>query len=124
MAPPTYIISRVADPIFALAIGLGAAALRINREEKEKGKTTQQTINSAKRIICQIWPLIPLRYFHNPTISYPNRLIESPLQQIGSALGTWPLALGSYSSGYDRQYWCDCDGHAYRNGMPGGELML
>ncbi|KAI1196014.1 hypothetical protein F5X97DRAFT_226098 [Nemania serpens] len=49
MAPPTYIISRVADPIFALAIGLGAAALRINREEKEKGRTTQQTINSAKR---------------------------------------------------------------------------
>ncbi|KAI2641967.1 hypothetical protein GGS21DRAFT_486822 [Xylaria nigripes] len=48
MAPPTYIISRVADPIFALVIGLGAAALRINREEKEKGKTTQQTIQSAK----------------------------------------------------------------------------
>ncbi|KAI3341264.1 hypothetical protein F4824DRAFT_496009 [Ustulina deusta] len=48
MAPPTYIISRVADPIFAVAIGLGAAALRINREEKEKGKTTQQTIESAK----------------------------------------------------------------------------
>ncbi|KAI0549543.1 hypothetical protein F4679DRAFT_584484 [Xylaria curta] len=49
MAPPTYIISRVADPIFAVVIGLGAAALRINREEKEKGKTTQQTIESAKR---------------------------------------------------------------------------
>ncbi|CAJ2511510.1 Uu.00g071350.m01.CDS01 [Anthostomella pinea] len=51
MAPPTYIISRVADPIFALAIGLSAAGLRINREEKEKGKTTQQTIESAKRRI-------------------------------------------------------------------------
>ncbi|KAI1422767.1 hypothetical protein F5Y12DRAFT_716997 [Xylaria sp. FL1777] len=49
MAPPTYIISRVADPIFAVVIGLGAATLRINREEKEKGKTTQQTIESAKR---------------------------------------------------------------------------
>ncbi|KAI0137365.1 hypothetical protein BJ170DRAFT_57269 [Xylariales sp. AK1849] len=49
MAPPTYIISRVADPIFALFIGVGAAATRINREEKEKGKTTQQTIESAKR---------------------------------------------------------------------------
>ncbi|GAW25812.1 putative non-classical export protein 1 [Rosellinia necatrix] len=49
MAPPTYIISRVADPIFAVAIGLGAAALRVNREEKEKGKTAQQTIASAKR---------------------------------------------------------------------------
>lgn len=49
MAPPTYIISRVADPIFAVVIGLGAAALRINREEKEKGKTTQQTMDSVKR---------------------------------------------------------------------------
>ncbi|KAK7948269.1 uncharacterized protein PG986_009155 [Apiospora aurea] len=49
MAPPTYIISKVADPIFALVIGLGAAATRINREEKEKGKTTQQTIASLQR---------------------------------------------------------------------------
>ncbi|KAI8955894.1 hypothetical protein F4801DRAFT_574098 [Xylaria longipes] len=49
MAPPTYIISRAADPIFALVIGLGAAALRINREEKEKGKTTRQTIESVKK---------------------------------------------------------------------------
>ncbi|KAI1817554.1 hypothetical protein GGS20DRAFT_582274 [Poronia punctata] len=49
MAPPTYIISKVADPIFALVIGLGAATLRINREEKEKGKTTQETIASFKR---------------------------------------------------------------------------
>ncbi|KAI0395937.1 hypothetical protein F5Y17DRAFT_456441 [Xylariaceae sp. FL0594] len=49
MAPPSYIISRVADPIFAVAIGLSAAALRINREEKEIGKTTQQTIDSFKR---------------------------------------------------------------------------
>ncbi|KAK5660742.1 hypothetical protein OQA88_12108 [Cercophora sp. LCS_1] len=49
MAPPTYIISRVADPIFALAIGVAAAATRINREEKEKGRTTQETIESARR---------------------------------------------------------------------------
>ncbi|KAK9426421.1 hypothetical protein AB5N19_00926 [Seiridium cardinale] len=49
MAPATYIISRVADPIFAVVIGLGAAATRINREEKEKGQTTEQTIESAKR---------------------------------------------------------------------------
>ncbi|KAK1985167.1 hypothetical protein LZ30DRAFT_779246 [Colletotrichum cereale] len=47
--PPAYIISKVADPIFALVIGLSAAATRINREEKEKGKTTQQTIAAAKR---------------------------------------------------------------------------
>ncbi|ORY64036.1 uncharacterized protein BCR38DRAFT_485177 [Pseudomassariella vexata] len=50
MAPPAaYIISRGADPVFALFIGLGAAATRINREEKEKGRTTQQTIEAAKR---------------------------------------------------------------------------
>jgi len=49
MAPPAYIISRVADPIFAVAIGLGAAVVRINREEKEKGRTTQQTIEAARR---------------------------------------------------------------------------
>ncbi|OLN95313.1 hypothetical protein CCHL11_04791 [Colletotrichum chlorophyti] len=47
--PPVYVISKVADPIFALFIGLGAAATRINREEKEKGRTTQQTVAAAKR---------------------------------------------------------------------------
>ncbi|KAI0143236.1 hypothetical protein BJ166DRAFT_597146 [Pestalotiopsis sp. NC0098] len=51
MAPPTYIISKVADPIFAVVIGLGAAATRINREEKEKGQTTDQTLESIKRRI-------------------------------------------------------------------------
>ncbi|KAI0154348.1 hypothetical protein GGR57DRAFT_466803 [Xylariaceae sp. FL1272] len=48
MAPTTYIISRVADPIFAVAIGLGAATLRINREEKERGRATPQSIQSLK----------------------------------------------------------------------------
>jgi L-cystine uptake protein TcyP (sodium:dicarboxylate symporter family) len=49
MAPPVYIISRVADPIFAVFIGVSAAALRINREEKEKGRTTRDTIEAARR---------------------------------------------------------------------------
>ncbi|KAK3943477.1 hypothetical protein QBC46DRAFT_338431 [Diplogelasinospora grovesii] len=49
MAAPTYIISRVADPIFALFIGASAAAMRINREGKEKGKTTQELIQDARR---------------------------------------------------------------------------
>jgi L-cystine uptake protein TcyP (sodium:dicarboxylate symporter family) len=49
MAPPTYVISRVADPIFAVFVGLSAAAMRINREEKEKGRTTQETIAAARR---------------------------------------------------------------------------
>ena len=47
--PAAYIISRTADPVFALAIGLSAAAMRINREEKEKGKTTQQTLDALRR---------------------------------------------------------------------------
>ncbi|OTA57304.1 hypothetical protein K449DRAFT_386614 [Hypoxylon sp. EC38] len=55
MAPPTYIISRVADPIFAVLIGLGAAATRINREGKEKGRTTQQTIEAGKRRISNLF---------------------------------------------------------------------
>ncbi|KAK3304240.1 uncharacterized protein B0T15DRAFT_233766 [Chaetomium strumarium] len=49
MAAPVYIISRVADPIFAVFIGVSAAALRINREEKEKGRTTQETLEAACR---------------------------------------------------------------------------
>lgn len=49
MAAPTYIISRVADPIFGIFIGISAAALRINREEKAAGKTTQQTLDAIRR---------------------------------------------------------------------------
>ncbi|QSZ34566.1 hypothetical protein DSL72_006160 [Monilinia vaccinii-corymbosi] len=49
MPSPAYLISRVGDPIFALFIGVGATATRINREEKEQGRTTQQTIDSAFR---------------------------------------------------------------------------
>lgn len=51
MAPPTYIISRAMDPIFAVAIGLGAAVTRINREEKEKGKTRNEIIDAALRYV-------------------------------------------------------------------------
>ncbi|KAM0320856.1 hypothetical protein ACHAO8_000150 [Botrytis cinerea] len=51
MPTPTYLISRVGDPIFALFIGVGATVTRINREEKEQGRTTQQTIDSAFRRI-------------------------------------------------------------------------
>lgn len=51
MAPPAYIISKVGDPIFALFIGLGAAAMRINREEKAKGKTTNDIIEAARRYV-------------------------------------------------------------------------
>ncbi|KAL1902142.1 hypothetical protein Cpir12675_000041 [Ceratocystis pirilliformis] len=44
-----YIISRAMDPIFAVFIGTGAAALRINREGIEQGRTTQQTIQAGLR---------------------------------------------------------------------------
>jgi hypothetical protein len=48
-AAPAYLISKVADPIFAVFIGLAAAATRINREEKELGRSTQQTIDAGLR---------------------------------------------------------------------------
>lgn len=51
MPSPTYIISKVSDPIFAVVIGLGAAAMRINREEKELGRSSQQTIDAGLRYV-------------------------------------------------------------------------
>lgn len=56
MPAPTYIISKVADPIFAVFIGLSAAATRINREEKEKGRTTTSTLEATRRhVIFTAW---------------------------------------------------------------------
>ncbi|KAF4126313.1 Protein of unknown function (DUF2665) [Geosmithia morbida] len=49
MPAPTYVISRIADPIFAVVVGLSAAATRITREEKDKGKTTSETIHTGLR---------------------------------------------------------------------------
>ena len=40
---------RLIDPIFAVSIGVTAAVVRINREEKEKGRTTEQSIEALKR---------------------------------------------------------------------------
>ncbi|KAF2207010.1 hypothetical protein CERZMDRAFT_102858 [Cercospora zeae-maydis SCOH1-5] len=45
----TYLISKAIDPIFAVSVGITAAVVRINREEKEKGRTTQQTLDALKR---------------------------------------------------------------------------
>jgi len=53
MAPPTYVISKAADPVFAVAAGLAAAATRITREGKEKGKTAQQTAEAGKRFVLE-----------------------------------------------------------------------
>ena len=49
MAVPAYIISRVADPIFAVLIGVSAAVTRINREEKSKGRTTNEILEVGLR---------------------------------------------------------------------------
>jgi hypothetical protein len=49
MPAPTYIINRVADPIFAVAIGLSAAVTRINREEKAQGRSTNETMEAGLR---------------------------------------------------------------------------
>jgi hypothetical protein len=52
MPSPAHLISKVGDPIFAVVIGLSAAATRINREEKELGRSTQQTIDAGLRYAC------------------------------------------------------------------------
>ncbi|KAF2118656.1 hypothetical protein BDV96DRAFT_642840 [Lophiotrema nucula] len=50
-----YIISRSLDPVFAIAIGVGAALTRINREEKEKGRSTPETLEALKRRMQIAW---------------------------------------------------------------------
>jgi hypothetical protein len=51
MPAPAYLISKVADPVFAIFIGLSAAATRINREEKELGRSTKETIDAGFRYL-------------------------------------------------------------------------
>ena len=51
MPAPTYLISRTFDPFFALFIGLSAAATRINREEKELGRSTGETVDAGIRYV-------------------------------------------------------------------------
>ncbi|KAG9243147.1 hypothetical protein BJ878DRAFT_512116 [Calycina marina] len=53
MSPPlpAHLISKIGDPIFALFIGLSAAATRINREENKMGHSMQETVNSGFRRI-------------------------------------------------------------------------
>lgn len=42
-------MNRAVDPFFAASIGIAAAAVRINREEKEKGHSTEETVGLARR---------------------------------------------------------------------------
>lgn len=44
-----YIISKGMDPVFAVAVGVGAGVLRIRREEKDEGKTMPATWEALKR---------------------------------------------------------------------------
>ncbi|EME85619.1 uncharacterized protein MYCFIDRAFT_52915 [Pseudocercospora fijiensis CIRAD86] len=50
-----YLISRAIDPIFAVTVGITAAAVRINREEKEKGRSTEETIDALKRRTAMVF---------------------------------------------------------------------
>jgi hypothetical protein len=52
MPPFTHMFAnsnRRLDPIFAITIGLAAAFTRINREEKEKGRSTQESLDVLRR---------------------------------------------------------------------------
>ncbi|KAI9711221.1 MAG: hypothetical protein M1820_002208 [Bogoriella megaspora] len=44
-----YIISKSLDPVFAIAIGLAAAGVRIRREEREEGHSMNETFDAGKR---------------------------------------------------------------------------
>lgn len=46
---------RAIDPLFAVGVGVVAAAVRVNREEKEKGQTTEQTVESLKRRVGMLF---------------------------------------------------------------------
>ncbi|KAG9195480.1 hypothetical protein G6011_00601 [Alternaria panax] len=50
-----YIISKRLDPLFAISIGLAAAFTRINREEKEKGRSSQESIDVLRRRWSLAW---------------------------------------------------------------------
>ena len=43
------------DPIFAVSVGITAAAVRINREEKEKGKSFEESKASLERRAALAW---------------------------------------------------------------------
>jgi hypothetical protein len=44
----TDLAARNLDPLFAVSIGVAAATLRINKEEKKKGRTTKETLDALK----------------------------------------------------------------------------
>ncbi|KAF8426578.1 hypothetical protein EV426DRAFT_438877 [Tirmania nivea] len=57
MALPRYIISKTADPIFGVLIGIGAAATRIRREEcLEKGRSGKEVLGMLERRFALVSP--------------------------------------------------------------------
>ncbi|KAK5727628.1 hypothetical protein LTR17_012588 [Elasticomyces elasticus] len=50
-----YLIGRVIDPLYAVFIGAGAAAVRIRREEKEKGRSTSDSVESLKQRVQMLF---------------------------------------------------------------------
>jgi hypothetical protein len=46
-----YLISKYLDPIFAVAVGISAAMVRIRREELQKGRDASQAWSVLKRFI-------------------------------------------------------------------------
>jgi hypothetical protein len=48
-------LRRTLDPIFAVSVGVAAAVVRINREEKEKGKSFEESKASLGRRAALAW---------------------------------------------------------------------
>jgi len=48
-------LCRTLDPIFAVSVGITAAVVRINREEKEKGKSFEESKASLRRRAALAW---------------------------------------------------------------------
>ena len=52
---PSNTSRRTLDPIFAVSVGITAAVVRINREEKEKGKSFEESKASLQRRAALAW---------------------------------------------------------------------
>jgi hypothetical protein len=53
--PDPHQLRRTLDPIFAVSVGVAAAVVRINREEKEKGKSFEESKASLGRRAALAW---------------------------------------------------------------------
>ncbi|KAH8657011.1 hypothetical protein BGZ60DRAFT_384118 [Tricladium varicosporioides] len=90
MPAPSHIISKIGDPIFAVFIGLSAAATRINREEKELGRSTQQTIDAGLRYFISLLPSYLEILINGFAEELESREITTALPRITSSRGKSP----------------------------------